>query len=81
MEIQLVGKEKDDEIPYIIWSWVLPLKKRWNECKTEIKRVLTMQLRIDFYFVFDFECKCKQPTMHKNKNKRKEHNIKLCRIY
>jgi len=26
-EIQFVGQEKGDEIPHLMWSWVLPLEK------------------------------------------------------
>jgi len=55
--MQFVDQGNGDEIPHLMWSWVLPLEKktRWNECRIEIKRELTMQLRMNFYFVFDFK--------------------------
>jgi len=51
--MQFVSQENCDEIHHLLWSWVLPLEKKtkWDECKIEIKRELTLHLRLNFYFV------------------------------
>jgi len=52
--MQFMGQGNGDEIPHLMWIWVLPLEKKikWYECRTEIKRVLIMQLRMNFYRFF-----------------------------
>jgi len=70
--MQFMDQGKGDDIPHLMWSWVLPLEKkiRQNECRTEIKHILTMKLRMNFFCFFSnfYICKCKQPTMLININ-------------